>query len=58
MVKKDIWKGNSIENRKARWQALWALEELPRPLWFIPADPMLAVPLDFFKKQQSVSERY
>jgi hypothetical protein len=58
MTRKDIWKGNSIENRKARWQALWALEDLPRPLWFIPADPMLAVPLDYFKKQQSVKDLF
>jgi len=58
MTKKDIWKGNSIEDRKARWQALWALEDLPRPLWFIPADPMLAIPLDHFKKQQSVKDLF
>lgn len=58
MTKKDIWKGNSIDDRKARWQALWALEELPRPLWFVPADPMLAVPLDFFKKQLSVKDLF
>ncbi len=58
MTNKNIWKGNSIAARKARWQALWAMEDLPRPLWFIPADPMLAVPLDFFKKQKSVKELF
>ena len=58
MTKKDIWRGNSVEDRKARWQALWALEELPRPLWFVPADPMLAVPLDYFKKKISVKDLF
>ena len=58
MTHRDIWKGNSIEARKSRWQALWALEDLPRPLWFVPADPMLAIPLDYFKKQQSVRDLF
>lgn len=26
-----------------RWRAFWAMEELPRPLWFIPASPVLAL---------------
>ncbi len=41
------WKSNSLQARIARWQALWALEELPRPLWFVPADAMLALPLEY-----------
>ena len=37
----DIWKEQSVEARKGRWRALWELEDLPRPLWFVPASPML-----------------
>ena len=40
----DIWKDHSQEAKKERWKALWAMEELPRPIWFIPACPMLAIP--------------
>ena len=38
----DIWEDQTVEARKERWKALWALEDLPRPLWFVPASPMLA----------------
>lgn len=36
-----IWEDQTVEARKERWEALWALEDLPRPLWFVPASPML-----------------
>lgn len=38
----EIWEDQTVEARKERWKALWALEDLPRPLWFVPASPMLA----------------
>ena len=47
----DIWKGCSLTARKARWSALWAMEDLPRPLWFIPASPVLALALAFPKNR-------
>jgi uroporphyrinogen-III decarboxylase len=37
----DIWEDQSVEARKARWRALWSMEDLPRPLWFVPASPIL-----------------
>ena len=37
----EIWEDQTVEARKERWKALWALEDLPRPLWFVPASPML-----------------
>jgi len=40
----DIWNDHSTDAKKQRWQALWQMEDLPRPLWFIPACPMLAIP--------------
>ena len=46
------WKTNSHQARIARWQALWALEDLPRPLWFVPADAMLALPLEYAGRRQ------
>ncbi|MCP4752377.1 MAG: hypothetical protein GY866_15900 [Proteobacteria bacterium] len=39
----DIWKTHSQEARKERWKALWAMEDLPRPLWFVPASPVIAL---------------
>ncbi len=39
----NTWNSQSIEAKKERWNALWALEDMPRPLWFIPATPALAV---------------
>ena len=37
----DIWKGASESAKKERWKALWTMEDLPRPLWFVPATPVL-----------------
>jgi hypothetical protein len=51
----DIWKDRSEEARKERWKVLWAMQDLPRPLWFIPASPVLAVSLDYFRKKRSVT---
>ncbi len=50
----SIWSGNSLQTRKARWEALWALEDLPRPLWFVPADPMLALAAEYNKRGKSL----
>lgn len=38
----DIWKSNSQNARKSRWNAYWNMEDLPRPLWFIPSSPGIA----------------
>ncbi len=54
----NMWKENTQEARVARWQALWALEDLPRPLWFVPADPVLAVARDRLGKQLPVSDLF
>lgn len=54
----DIWKDNSIQARIARWQALWAMEDLPRPIWYVPADPMLSLTTDYFKQQKSVKRLF
>jgi hypothetical protein len=51
----DIWKDQSEEARKERWKALWAMQDLPRPLWFIPASPVLAVSINYFRKKRSVT---
>ncbi len=39
----DIWRDHSQRAKKERWRALWAMEDLPRPLWFMPATPVLSV---------------
>jgi len=54
----SIWKNNTLEARKARWDALWALEDLPRPLWFVPADPMIALPAEYLGAGKSISRLY
>lgn len=51
----DIWKSNTHAARKERWKALWAMEDLPRPLWFIPATPVLAVCVYRLSKKRSVT---
>ncbi len=51
----DIWKDHSQEAKKERWKALWAMEDLPRPLWFIPATPVLAVAASWLVKKRSVT---
>ncbi|HUT54234.1 MAG TPA: uroporphyrinogen decarboxylase family protein [bacterium] len=51
----DIWKDQSEQAKKERWKALWAGEELPRPLWFIPASPVLALAMDWLGKGRSVT---
>jgi len=51
----DIWKEQSLEAKKERWKALWDMQDLPRPLWFIPASPVLAVSLNYFRKKRSVT---
>ncbi len=51
----NIWKENSDVARRERWKALWAMEDLPRPLWFIPATPVLAVAGAWLNKGRSVT---
>jgi len=54
----DIWKSHSLPARKERWKAFWALEDLPRPLWFIPASPVLARFGEWAIKKRSVTELF
>jgi len=54
----DIWKEQSPAAKKERWKALWAMEDLPRPLWFIPASPVLAVASDWIMKKRPVSRLF
>jgi len=54
----DIWKEHSEAAKKERWKALWAMEDLPRPLWFIPACPMLAVPEERMRRKLSVDRLF
>lgn len=51
----DIWKDHSQQAKKERWKALWAMEDLPRPLWFVPATPVLAVSAAWLAKRRSVT---
>ncbi len=51
----DIWKDHSQEAKKQRWEALWAMEDLPRPLWFIPASPVLATSIQWGAKKRSLT---
>ncbi len=51
----DLWNSQSLEAKKQRWRALWALEDIPRPLWFIPATPVLAMASDYLTKKRSVA---
>jgi uroporphyrinogen-III decarboxylase len=51
----DIWKENSQPAIKQRWEALWNMEDLPRPLWFIPASPVLAASVNYSRKRRSLT---
>lgn len=50
----DIWADSFIEARKSRWDALWAIEDLLRPLWFIPAQPVLTLTEERLSKGESI----
>ncbi len=52
----DIWADPSTWARKSRWDAFWAMEDLPRPLWFIPAQPVLTLTEDRLGKGESILE--
>lgn len=54
----DVWKDHSEEAKKQRWQALWAMEDIPRPLWFIPASPVLALSMEKIGKREPVTELF
>ena len=51
----DIWKDHSQAAKRERWKALWALEDLPRPLWFIPATPVLGAAMSYLNKRRSLT---
>jgi len=54
----DIWKDQSSEAKKERWKALWAMEDLPRPIWFIPASPVLALSQQRLGNKESMTELF
>lgn len=54
MKEENIWNDDTTEARMARWEALWALEDLPRPLWFVPADPILSLLYPYHRKKKSL----
>ena len=54
MDNRSIWHENTVQARQARWEALWALEDLPRPLWYVPADPALTLVEEYLKQQKSI----
>ena len=54
----NIWKENSEAAKKERWKALWAMEDLPRPLWFVPASPVLSVFGKFINQKRSVTRLF
>jgi hypothetical protein len=49
-----IWSENTTQARLARWEALWALEDLPRPIWYVPADPILSLTNEYAKQQKPI----
>jgi hypothetical protein len=51
----NIWKQHSQEANKEKWKALWAGEDLPRPLWFVPASPVVALGASWIMKKKSVT---
>lgn len=51
----NIWKQHSQEANKEKWKALWAMEDLPRPLWFVPASPVVALGASWIMKKKSVT---
>ena len=51
----NIWKQHTQEANKQKWQALWAMEDLPRPLWFIPASPVIASAASWLTRKKSVT---
>lgn len=54
----DIWKDHSEAAKKERWKALWAMEDLPRPLWFIPASPVLARASEWIVRKRPVTQLF
>jgi hypothetical protein len=54
----DIWKDQSQAAKKERWNMFWAMEDLPRPLWFLPASPVLATAYDWLAKGRSVTSLF
>ncbi len=54
----DIWKNQSETAKRERWKALWAMEDMPRPLWFIPATPVLGATMNYINKKRSLTALY
>lgn len=50
----EMWHSQSIKAKKKRWNALWALEDMPQPMWFIPATPVLGLASKYLQDQRSV----
>ncbi len=51
----DIWKENSQEARKGRWEQFWAMEELPRPIWLVPNSPTIVRGLSYLQAGKSIN---
>ena len=54
----DIWEDESVEARKERWKALWDMEDLPRPLWFVPASPVLTATQMYSMQRLPIDELF
>ena len=54
----DIWEDQSVEARKERWKALWDMEDLPRPIWFVPASPVLTATQMYSMQRLPIDELF
>ena len=53
-----MWNSQSTKAKKKRWEALWELDDIPRPLWFIPATPVMALATKFLDEKRSVTKLF
>jgi len=53
-----MWDSQSKKAKKQRWDALWALEDIPRPLWFIPSTPVMALASKNLAEKKSVTDLF
>ena len=54
----NIWEDQSVEARKERWKALWDMEDLPRPIWFVPASPVLTATQMYSMQRLPIDELF
>jgi len=54
----SMWNSQSREAKRKRWAALWDLEDLPHPLWFIPATPVMALASKYLGQERSVTKLF